>query len=92
MTKSDLIQTVLQKYPTFNQEQIEAVVNTALEIIKEALEKGDKVEIRGFGSFRRRRRDPRAGRNPKTGEKVSVPEKWVPFFKAGKELKALVDS
>jgi len=59
--------------------------------IKNALTVGDKIEIRGFGSFRLRSRNPRTGRNPKTGQTVPVPEKKVPFFKAGKELKAIVD-
>jgi integration host factor subunit beta len=62
-----------------------------LEALSEALVKGDRIEIRGFGSFALNYRPPRVGRNPKTGEKVNVPEKWVPHFKAGKELRERVD-
>ncbi len=74
-----------------NEDQITIVVTTLIEIIKEALAAGDKVEIRGFGSFRLRTRKSRLGRNPRTGEQVSVPEKQVPFFKTGKELRELVN-
>jgi integration host factor subunit beta len=67
-------------------------VQTVLDSIIESLQGGDKVELRGFGSFRLRDRAPRIGRNPKTGEKVSVPSKRVPYFKPGKDLKALINS
>jgi integration host factor subunit beta len=63
-----------------------------LDAMSEALAKGDRIEIRGFGSFALNYRPPRVGRNPKSGDKVSVPEKWVPHFKAGKELRERVDS
>ena len=63
-----------------------------LDALSEALAKGDRIEIRGFGSFSLNYRPPRVGRNPKSGDKVSVPEKWVPHFKAGKELRERVDS
>ena len=62
-----------------------------LDAMSEALSKGDRIEIRGFGSFALNYRPPRVGRNPKSGDKVSVPEKWVPHFKAGKELRERVD-
>ena len=62
-----------------------------LDAMSEALAKGDRIEIRGFGSFSLNYRPPRVGRNPKSGDKVSVPEKWVPHFKAGKELRERVD-
>jgi integration host factor subunit beta len=66
-------------------------VNILLNCITEALSAGDKVELRGFGSFRIRNRNPREGRNPKTGDTVQIPAKRVPFFKAGKELREMVD-
>ncbi|HIE64257.1 MAG: integration host factor subunit beta [Nitrospira sp.] len=92
MTKAELIESVLQRYNTLTKSQTEVLVNTVFDSIKEALSKGDKIEIRGFGSFRLRQREMREGRNPKTGALVQVQSKKVPFFKAGKELKELVDS
>jgi len=91
MTKTDLIEKVSEKTAWLTKKQTEIVVNMLFDSIKEALAMGDKIEIRGFGSFRIRTRRNREGRNPKTGETVIVPEKRVPFFKAGKELKELVD-
>jgi len=90
MTRSGLIEKLLVQFTTFTEEEMKEIVKVLLEIIKEALKGGDKVEIRGFGSFRLRHRRQRTGRNPKTGMRVFVPEKSVPFFKAGKELKELV--
>jgi integration host factor subunit beta len=75
----------------FTKRQTEIIINGILDGIKETLARGDKIEIRGFGSFRLRNRRTREGRNPKTGATVQVPAKRVPFFKAGKELKELVD-
>jgi len=92
MTKAELIESVTQHYNTLTKSQTEVLVNTVFDSIKEALSKGDKIEIRGFGSFRLRQRQMREGRNPKTGKMVQVQSKKVPFFKAGKELKELVDS
>lgn len=92
MTKAELIERVSEQYTTLTKRQTEILVNTIFDSIKEALAKGDKIEIRGFGSFRLRQRRMREGRNPKTGTLVNVPSKRVPFFKAGKELKELVDS
>ncbi len=92
MTKAELLESVLQRYNTLTKSQTEVLVNTVFDSIKEALSKGDKIEIRGFGSFRLRQREMREGRNPKTGALVQVQSKKVPFFKAGKELKELVDS
>lgn len=91
MTKTDLIERVSMKTTILTKKQTELVVNILFDSIKEALAAGDKIEIRGFGSFRIRSRRNREGRNPKTGESVTVPQKRVPFFKAGKELKELVD-
>ena len=67
------------------------IVDTVFRSIIEALHRGEKIELRGFGSFRLRRREPRKGRNPKTGDKVDVPSKRVPYFKPGKELKELIN-
>lgn len=91
MTKAELIEKVAAQYTVLTKRQTEILVNTFFDSIKEALAKGDKIEIRGFGSFRIRHRRMREGRNPKTGTLVTVPAKRVPFFKAGKELKELVD-
>jgi integration host factor subunit beta len=91
MTKAELIDKITQEYDDLTRIEIETMVNTIFQSIKEALTCGEKIEIRGFGSFRIRHRRMREGRNPKTGEVVSVPPKKVPFFKAGKELKILVD-
>ena len=92
MTKAQLIERVAEQTPALTKHQTEEIVNAIFNSIKEALSRGDKIEIRGFGSFRLRQRRMREGRNPKTGAAVSVPAKKVPFFKAGKELKELVDS
>ena len=92
MTKAQLIEKVSEQLKVMTKRQTEIIVNTVFNSIKEALAKGDKIEIRGFGSFRLRSRKMRDGRNPKTGTSVVVPAKRVPFFKAGKELKQLVDN
>jgi integration host factor subunit beta len=90
MTKAELVEKVADKIQ-LTKKQTEAVVNILLNCITEALSAGDKVELRGFGSFRIRNRNPREGRNPKTGDTVQIPAKRVPFFKAGKELREMVD-
>ena len=91
MTKAELVDKIAEKKPGLTRKDVEAVVNTVLDSIKDALSNEDKVEIRGFGSFRIRHRRAKTGRNPKTGETVSVPLKKVPFFKAGKEMREMVD-
>lgn len=91
MIKSELIDRLAQAHPHLYQKDLERVVNTVLEEIGAALERGDRVELRGFGAFSVRHRPPRDGRNPRTGEQVSVKEKHVPFFKTGKELRERVD-
>jgi len=91
MTKAELIEEVA-KVATLTKKETETIVNTVFDNITEALSKGDKVELRGFGSFRIRHRNSRKGRNPKTGDSVSVPEKRVPFFKVGKRLRELVNT
>src|SRR5512134_618322 len=90
MTKADLINIVARKLD-ITQVQSGIIVEAALKSIVNALQNGQEVEIRGFGSFRFRNRAPRKGRNPKTGEKVDVPPKKIPYFKMGKELKALLN-
>ena len=90
MTKADLVMEVA-KQTSLTKKESETVIKTIFDSISDALSEGDKVELRGFGSFRVRDRRSRQGRNPKTGDTVSVPAKKVPFFKAGKELRALVD-
>lgn len=91
MTKSELIDKVLQNHNILNQKSSEFLVNTVFSSIEEALIAGDKVEIRGFGSFTIRERSGREARNPKTGELVTITSKRTPFFKTGKELKERVN-
>ena len=90
MTKSELIDRVAERVqlPKY---QTEMVVTLVLQCMMDALRAGDKVELRGFGSFRLRRRHPRVGRNPKTGDTVQIPAKQVPWFTAGKALRVLVN-
>ena len=92
MTKSDLIARLAERFPQLVAKDADFAVKMILDAMSEALSKGDRIEIRGFGSFSLNYRPPRVGRNPKSGDKVSVPEKWVPHFKAGKELRERVDS
>jgi len=91
MTKADLI-SVVAKRLDITQVQAGIIVEAALRSIVSALQGGQEVEIRGFSSFRFRNRAPRKGRNPKTGERVDVPPKKIPYFKMGKELKALLNA
>ena len=91
MTKADLVDEVA-KSSGLPKKAAEVVVETVLDSIVEALNSREKVEIRGFGSFRLRGRDPRRARNPKTGEAVQVSAKRVAYFKLGKELKELINS
>jgi len=90
MTKSEMAEKLADKI-NIKKQQAEEIINIFTESIMEALSGGDKVEIRGFGSFRVRLRAEKEGRNPKTGEKVFVPAKKVPFFKTGKEFREIVD-
>ena len=91
MTKSDLIARLAERFPQLVAKDADFAVKMILDAMSDALAKGDRIEIRGFGSFSLNYRPPRVGRNPKSGDKVSVPEKWVPHFKAGKELRERVD-
>ncbi len=90
MTKADLIDEV-SRLAELTRKDSEVIVETIFDSVVRSLRAGDKIEIRGFGSFRTRQRKPRMGRNPKTGEKVEVPAKKIPFFKPSKELKDLVN-
>lgn len=90
MTKADLVEEVV-KVSSLSKRDAEIVVNTLFQSIIEALQKDDKIELRGFGSFRVRRRRSRNGRNPKTGDRVDVPSKRIPYFKPGKELKDVIN-
>ena len=91
MTKSGLIESVAEKTPHISKRDTEIVVNTIFESMARALKVGERIEIRGFGSFQVKIREAREGRNPKTGEPVHISAKRTPFFKVGKELKELVD-
>jgi integration host factor subunit beta len=91
LTKADLIAEV-ERITELKRTDSEVIVETIFENIIQALQKGDKIEIRGFGSFRTRDRRGRVGRNPKTGAKVDVPPKKIPFFKPSKELKDFVNN
>lgn len=91
MTKADLVEDVI-KVTRLPRKESEQIVEIVFDSIISALQGGDKIEIRGFGSFRTRERRGRVGRNPKTGEKVEVPAKRIPFFKPSKELKDYVNS
>jgi integration host factor subunit beta len=92
MTKSELIARLATRFPQLVAKDADFAVKMMLDAMSEALAKGDRIEIRGFGSFALNYRPPRVGRNPKSGDKVSVPEKYVPHFKAGKELRERVDN
>jgi integration host factor subunit beta len=91
MTKSGLIEAVADKTPHISKKDTEIVVNTIFDSMTQALKRGERIEIRGFGSFQVKIREAREGRNPKTGEPVHISAKRTPFFKVGKELKEMVD-
>jgi integration host factor subunit beta len=91
MTKRDLIEEVLKQFPRFARRDAEVMVNAVFDSMTAALCRGDRIEIRGFGSFVVKHRQAREGRNPKTGALVAVHAKRVPFFKVGKELRLRVD-
>ena len=91
MTKSELIENLSTKHPTLSAKEVEGIVKDILELIAQSLEEGNRIEVRGFGSFSLHHRQPRVGRNPKTGDSVKLDAKSVPHFKAGKELKDRVN-
>lgn len=92
MNKSNLIQNVAERIPNLAAKDVEIIVNTIFDSMTDSLSKGRRIEIRGFGSFEVRQRAPRQGRNPKTGQKVQVASRRVPFFKVGKELKEKINN
>ena len=87
MTKSELILHLVEKTPHLYHRDVERIVSAIFDEISAALARGDRVELRGFGAFSVKNRPARIGRNPRTGEKVAVAEKFVPFFKTGKEMR-----
>lgn len=91
MLRSELVAMLADKHSHLQAADLEKAVNVILDEITEALARGDRVELRGFGAFSVRKREARRGRNPRTGDTVDVPAKAVPFFKAGKELRARVN-
>ena len=91
MTKSELIDELASQAPDVQRRDIEIIINTIFDTMTLALAKHDRIEIRGFGSFIAKKRKARNARNPRTGDKVSVPQKWVPFFTIGKELRERIN-
>jgi integration host factor subunit beta len=91
MTRSDIVQVLAEKFGQLTHRDAEFAVKTILDAMSEALARGHRIEIRGFGSFSINRRPPRMGRNPRSGESVAIPEKRVPHFKPGKALREAVD-
>jgi len=92
MTKSELIARLGADYPELLQRDVERIVSTIFEEITSALARGDRVELRGFGAFSVKARGARVGRNPRTGEAVNVAEKYIPYFKTGKQLRERLNS
>ena len=92
MIKSQLIQKLADENPHLYQRDVERIVSAVFEEITDALARGDRVELRGFGAFSVKHREARVGRNPRTGESVEVPQKRVPFFKTGKDLRDRMNS
>lgn len=91
MTRSDLINKLAEHYPQLLVKDVELAVRVVLDTMSSTMARGGRIEIRGFGSFALNYRPPRTGRNPKSGDRVLVPAKYVPHFKAGKELRERVD-
>ena len=91
MTRSDLVVRLAERFGQLTHRDTELAVKTMLDAMSDALARGHRIEIRGFGSFAINRRPPRMGRNPRSGEQVSIPEKLVPHFKPGKALRESVD-
>jgi len=91
MTRSELIAILAERFPKLPVRDTDFAVKTILDSMAKSLADAQRIEIRGYGSFSLTRRPPRVGRNPKSGEQVMVPEKWVPHFKPGKELRERVD-
>ena len=92
MTRSDLVELLAERSPRLTQKDADAAARALLQAMSDALEQGQRIEIRGFGSFGVTRRNPRLGRNPRTGQSVAIPERRVPHFKPGKALRDAVDA
>ena len=92
MTRSDLVEELANKFGQLTHRDAEVAVKALLDAVGDALVRGHRIEIRGFGSFSTNRRPPRIGRNPRSGESVAIPEKRVPHFKPGKALREAVDA
>ena len=92
MTRSDLVEELAARFAQLTHRDAEFAVKTILDAMSDAMVRGHRIEIRGFGSFSINRRPPRLGRNPRSGEKVTIPEKLVPHFKPGKALREAVDA
>ena len=92
MTKSELVEVIASKQSQLSGKDVELAVKTIIDHMSQALAEGERIEIRGFGSFSLHYRAPRVGRNPKTGESVNLPEKYVPHFKPGKDLREKVNN
>ena len=92
MTRSDLVDLLAERFPKLTQKDADAAVRVLLQAMSETLEQGQRIEIRGFGSFAVTRRSPRLGRNPRTGQSVTIPERRVAHFKPGKALREAVDA
>ena len=92
MTRSDLVELLAERFPRLTQKDADAAARALLQAMSDALEQGQRIEIRGFGSFGVTRRNPRLGRNPRTGQSVAIPERRVPHFKPGKALRDAVDA
>lgn len=92
MTKNDLIKELQEKLKSYSNQDVAYVVNIIFDSMIDAIKRGERIELRGFGSFVVRERKPRMGRNPKSGAEVKLAERKVPFFKTGKELRIMVDN
>ena len=92
MTRSEMIERLSRRFPLLTTKDVEASVKEVIDALSLSITRGRRVEIRGFGSFSLNYRPPRIGRNPKSGVLVNVTEKWVPHFKAGKEMRERIDS
>lgn len=92
MTKNDLIKKLQEELKTYSLKDVTYVVNIIFDSMIDAIKRGERIELRGFGSFEVRERKPRMGRNPKSGAQVKLEERKVPFFKTGKELRLMVDN
>lgn len=90
MTRSELVASLARRFPQLTTQDADIAVKEILGAVAQTLVKGDRVEVRGFGSFDLIYRPPRVGRNPKSGEKVSIPGKWIPHFRPGKEMRETI--